>query len=95
MRVHWTDHAERHPLAIFEYIAQDSPRYALRMVDRITARSDRIGALPESGAIVPELASAGLREVIEHPYRIIYRIGSDQVDVLAVVHGARELPPIA
>jgi toxin ParE1/3/4 len=32
-----------------------------------------------------------LREVIEGPYRIIYLIKPDQLDVIAVVHGARDL----
>ncbi len=33
-----------------------------------------------------------IREVLEYPYRIIYRVLPDRVDVLAVVHGARRLP---
>jgi plasmid stabilization system protein ParE len=30
-----------------------------------------------------------LREVIEWPYRVIYRVQPAQVEVLAVVHGRR------
>ncbi len=36
MKIHWAATAERHLDAIYAYIAQDSPTYALRMVDRIT-----------------------------------------------------------
>jgi plasmid stabilization system protein ParE len=32
-----------------------------------------------------------IREVIEGSYRIIYHIKSDQVDVLAVIHGAMNI----
>ncbi len=32
-----------------------------------------------------------IREVIEGPYRIIYYIKPDRVDVLAVLHGAQDL----
>jgi toxin ParE1/3/4 len=32
-----------------------------------------------------------IREVIEGPYRIIYYVKPDQIDVLAVLHGAQEL----
>ena len=32
-----------------------------------------------------------IREVIEGPYRIIYYIKPDQIDVLAVLHGAQDL----
>jgi len=45
-----------------------------------------------SGRKVPEYESDEIREVIEKPYRIIYRIKPDQIDVLAVVHGAQLLP---
>ena len=32
-----------------------------------------------------------IREVIEKPYRIIYHIKPDQIDVIAVLHGARNV----
>lgn len=42
---------------------------------------------------MPEYNAPDLREVIEGSYRIIYRIKEKQIDVLAVVHSAQELPP--
>jgi len=47
-----------------------------------------------SGRKVPEYESDGIREVIEKPYRIIYRIKPDQIDVLAVVHGDSDINDI-
>ena len=44
--------------------------------------------------MVPEYEAPDIRELIERPYRIIYRVMPDQIDVLAVIHGARLLPPI-
>ena len=93
MRVHWTQTAVEHLLAIYEHIAQDSPVYARRVVDRLTRRSEQIATFPESGRVVPEYEAPDIREVIERPYRIIYRIKADRIDVLAVVHGAQLLPP--
>ena len=92
MSVHWTNTAAEHLLAIYEYIAKDSSVYAQRMVDRLTRRSEQIAAFPLSGHIVPEYEAEDIREVIEKPYRLIYRVKSDRVDVLAVVHGAQLLP---
>jgi toxin ParE1/3/4 len=43
MKVVWTAAALSHVTAIYEQIAKDSPRYALRMVDRLTDRSRQIG----------------------------------------------------
>jgi plasmid stabilization system protein ParE len=62
-----------------------------RMVDRITRRSQQIAGYPLSGRRVPEYDYNQIREVIEGPYRIIYHIKSDQIDVLAVIHGAMNL----
>ncbi len=92
MKVYWTHNAVDHLVNIYEYIALNSPTYAKRMVDRITQRSSQIAGNPLSGRMVPEYQADDIRELIEKPYRIIYRIKGDQIDVLAVIHGARLLP---
>lgn len=48
---------------------------------------------PQSGRMVPEYQHEHVREVIESPYRIIYRILEDRIDVVAVLHGARLIQP--
>ena len=92
MEVHWTDTATAHLDNIYAYIARDSERYALRTVDRITQRSIQIAKYPLSGRMVPEISIEQIREVIEGPYRIIYYIKPDRIDVLAVIHGAENFP---
>jgi len=47
---------------------------------------------PMSGRKVPEYELENIREIIEKPYRIIYRIRKDRIDILAVMHGAQLLP---
>ncbi len=91
MKVRWTETAQDHLDAIYAYIAQNSPEYALRMVDRLTRRSQQIADLPLSGRRVPEYEMDQIREVIEKPYRIIYHVKPDQVDIVAVLHGARDI----
>jgi plasmid stabilization system protein ParE len=91
MKVHWTDTAEGHLDAVYAHIAQDSPEYARHMVDRLTRRSQQIADFPFSGRRVPEYDIEQIREVIEGSFRIIYHIKSDQIDVLAVIHGARNV----
>lgn len=91
MRVHWTNTAIDHLVLIYEHVAHDSKPYADRLIDKLTRRSEQIGTFPLSGRMVPEYRDESIREVIERPYRIIYRIKADQIDILAVVHGAQEL----
>ena len=92
MRVHWTDNAIAHLVDVYEYIAHDSPIYAKRVIDIITRRSEQIAIFPMSGRSVPEYEADDIREIIQNPYRIIYRIKPDQIDVLAVIHCAQLLP---
>ncbi len=91
MKVYWTETAVENLSAIYAYIAQTSPQYAARVVDRITRRSEQIANFPLSGRIVPEFETEQIREVIEGSYRIIYYIKSEQIDVLAVLHGSQEI----
>jgi plasmid stabilization system protein ParE len=60
-------------------------------VSRIVARIEQAAEFPESGRVVPEYADASLRELFWREYRIIYRVESDRVVVVAVVHGRRQL----
>ena len=61
------------------------------MVDRLTRRSEQIAEFPLSGRMVPEYETTQIREVVEGPYRIIYYIKPNQIDVLAVIHGAQNI----
>ncbi|MGI9105823.1 MAG: type II toxin-antitoxin system RelE/ParE family toxin [Pyrinomonadaceae bacterium] len=92
MKVLWTDAAVAQLAALHDYLAQASPEYARRMVDRLTKRSRQIAAFPFSGRTVREYELNEVREVIEGSYRIIYLIKEDeeQVEVLTVIHSSRE-----
>ena len=74
MKVLWTESALSQLQAIHDYIAETSPEYALRMIDRLTRRSIQIADFPFSGRVVPEYELNEVRELIESPYRIIYLI---------------------
>ena len=89
----WTNTALNHLRAIHEYTAQTSEIYADRLVDRLTRRSEQIGLFPQSGRMVPEYSREDIREVIERPHRIIYLVKERRIDVLAVLHGAQQVPP--
>ena len=91
MKVYWTDQARNHLHAIHDYIALTSPDYARNTVDRLTRRSEQIGAFPHSGRIVPEFDIDPVREVLEGSYRIIYAVRAERVDILAIIHGARKV----
>ena len=91
MKVYWTQTAIENLSAIYNYVAQTSPKYASRLVERITTRSEQITTFPLSGRTVPEFENQQIREVIAGSYRIIYYIKPEQIDILAVIHGSQQI----
>jgi len=92
MKVNWTSAARAQLRDIGAFVAHSSPQYATKVADRLTKRSQQIATFPHSGRVVSEANNINIREVIEGPYRIIYHILEDEIDVIAVVHGARQWP---
>jgi toxin ParE1/3/4 len=91
--VNWTESALADLKAIETYIARQSPQYGRSIVERIFHRTALLADFPRLGAIVPEYDSDLIRELIDNPYRLVYRIVDEvRVDVVAVVHGARRMP---
>lgn len=92
MKVYWTPEARERLRDIEAYIAQDAPKVARQVVERLLERSMQLNVAPESGRRVPEYPEADLRELLVRPYRVIYRIVEDQVEVLSVMHFRQRLP---
>jgi toxin ParE1/3/4 len=91
MRLHWTPEAKAQLRAIEAYIAKDSPAAAKRTIGRIAQRCRQAAELPNSGRQVIEFPRADLRELLERPYRILYRIREEQVDIVTIWHYRRIL----
>ncbi len=92
IRIRWTEQALGDLEAIHDYVARDSEHYAALLVERLIASLDYVERFPEFGRMVPEFQRHELREVILGSYRIVYRLGSDDADVITVFHGARLFP---
>ncbi len=92
MNVVWTDEAKVHLDDIYQYIKRDAPFYARQTVDKLTRRVEQLIDHPRSGRIVSKYDDENLRELIVYPYRLIYRIKPDRIDIIAVFHGAQQLP---
>lgn len=92
-RVVWTEPARRDLLETAEYIASDSPTYAVAFVARIRRAARSLTELPRRGRIVPELGDEMVRELLPGNHRMIYELhpDTDTVSILGVIHGARDL----
>ena len=77
--------------AIYNWIANDSPASAARVVAALLDRMDSI-LLPKLANIGRPGRKRGTRELVEWPYIIVY-VADDKRDIItiiSVVHGARD-----
>jgi len=90
MRVVLTPAAAADLEQICDYIAQDNPVRAVSLVDEIAERMTKLAALPQGGQLRPEWGN-GIRSTTFASYVIVWRSSGDALEVLRVVHGARDL----
>jgi toxin ParE1/3/4 len=92
MRVVWTDKAKARLQKIRAYIAKDAPAAADDVVIRLVQRSRQLEVAARSGRQVPEYEHEDIRELVEPPYRLIYVVLADRIDVITVMHTRQLLP---
>jgi addiction module RelE/StbE family toxin len=93
----WSNIAESDLKHIVEYVADDSPPNAAKILKRIKDKAFSLYTFPERGRIVPELREQGIlqyRELIIFPWRILYRISEKKVLVLSVLDSRRNIEDI-
>jgi plasmid stabilization system protein ParE len=92
-----TQTAEDDINAIILYIAEDNATMALKILDRLQKPIYSLKYFPERGRRVPELLDRNIkeyRELIETPWRIIYKVENNDVRVITVIDGRRNLQDI-
>ena len=92
--VQWSDTARDDLATIVRFIAEDDPAQAAIILKRLRQKSTALSRFPKRGRVVPELHTIGIhiyREVVTSPWRIVYRIDSQMVSILAVLDSRRDL----
>ena len=96
MRIVYRDRALSDLESIHDYIAQDNPRAAGRVIQRIKQGLQRLRTFPYSARAG---AKPGTRELTIHglPYLVIYKVveegGESFVEIVAVYHTSRKRLP--
>jgi toxin ParE1/3/4 len=90
-QVRWSLTAGNDLQDIEDFIARDSILHAITFVDRVVESAETLLKTPQIGRMVPEFNRSDLRELIFRDYRIVYLVQNDQVFILRVVHGSRDL----
>lgn len=82
--------AEEDLLKIWEYIAEDSPKRADQFLDKLGNTLKMLAQFPEIGRSREELRQ-GVRSFAQAPYVIFYKNLKNGIEVLRVLHGARDI----
>jgi toxin ParE1/3/4 len=92
LRQRWTKHAEADLNRIGEYIGQDSPAAAARVVLELIEQTEI--SLTSHAAIGRPGRVIGTRELVigSLPYVIPYRLRDGDIEILRVLHTSRRWP---
>ena len=90
-KIKWSPRAIVHLEDICTYIAEDSKIYSSIFASKIFLLIKELPRFPHSGRIVPEYNDQNLRERILGPYRIVYRIKGDFIEIASICHGSRPM----
>ncbi|HDL20500.1 MAG TPA: type II toxin-antitoxin system RelE/ParE family toxin [Nitrospirae bacterium] len=93
----WSESAYRDIANIIEYIAEDSPANARKILTRIKKTVSDLYHSPQRGRFVPELQDQGIllyRELVIPPWRVMYRVSENTVLVLSVIDSRQNIEDI-
>jgi toxin ParE1/3/4 len=88
--VRYTVRARRDLIDLWLEIYDVNPAAADDLYHRLEVRIEALRRYPESGRARPEIA-AKARALVEFPYLILYRIIPESVQIVRVLHGARNI----
>jgi toxin ParE1/3/4 len=90
----FTPEAEVDALAIWEHVADDdSEKAADRIIARIYDECQKLGEMPGKGHHREDLLDSRHKFWSVWSYLIVYRWQMKPIQVIAIVHGARDLEP--
>ena len=90
--IRWTIESEALLRDIYDYIAQDNPSAAAKVVEGIYEKAQLLKEHPEIGYKYRSEAEGEIRILLYGHYRITYLLVDDKsIDILGVFHGALEI----
>lgn len=89
-----TEEAEADLEHIASYVAEQSPRSALMLVRGLREKCGSLADAPRGYPLVPRYEHKGVRRRPFGNYLIFYRVGANAIEVIHILHGARDYEPL-
>jgi toxin ParE1/3/4 len=92
----WSPTAKLDLWDILSYIADSNPSAAAHFGQKVFDKVELLINFPESGRVVPEFGDVTIREIIQKPCRIVYRINVNDrtIEIARIWHASRGIPEI-
>jgi plasmid stabilization system protein ParE len=94
VNVYLLPEAEADLEAIGDRITIDNPKRAVTFVNELYDKCMRLANMPFAFALAPRYAEQGVRYRVHGKYQIFYVIVGDRVEVLRILHSARDISAI-
>ena len=94
MRFHITPPSAADLNEIEEYIAQDNPDVAKRVIQEIRAAMRRLAEYPQLGHPRDDVDDPRYRFWPVYSYLIVYAFETDPLQIIRVIHGSRDVPAV-
>jgi toxin ParE1/3/4 len=91
-KIVWLSEAVGDLEEIVRFIDSRSESYGSIVAATLLEAAESLTELPNRGALIREDVTERHRHLICYSYRVIYRVESDYVFIVGVIHGARLLP---
>ena len=89
-----TAEAEADLEQIASYIAESSLESALRFAQELREKCESLADAPRGYPLVPRYERFGIRRRPFGNYLIFYRVGPETIEVVHILHGARDYEPL-
>ncbi|RTE93077.1 type II toxin-antitoxin system RelE/ParE family toxin [Bradyrhizobium sp. LVM 105] len=89
-----TAEAEADIEEIASYVAEQSPQSALKLIRGLREKCESLADAPRGYPLVPRYEDKGIRRRPFGSFLIFYRVGIDAIEVIHILHGARDYEPL-
>jgi plasmid stabilization system protein ParE len=90
VKVVLTREARRALEQISDYVAEENPLAARRLVRTLSAKAREIAERPKAWPIASGSGELGIRRRVAGGYLIFYRIEAASISIIHIVHGAQD-----
>lgn len=89
-----TEDAKNDLMEIGDFIRPNSPKRAASFIRELLDACETLADMPRAFPLVPRYEHYGIRRRAYHNYLIFYRVKEELIEIIRVLHGARDYEAI-